>query len=399
MTFERRAAQVRDEMQSRGEPICMPTVEDVAESLQRNPRRPKAVASLRAMARTVGDLRCSLWAEALPLLECADEMVELYDSSGLDDPPCPVRLLLQGYIETHPPVETRAVEKPGMLMPSRLGQSESDPRRYSVRPVSTSAQIELPGFERKSRKRGGMLPIEIFLLDQMQVKAGGPAAPISQRLFITGLALAPMKIPPTGVIFEKAARAVFDMLYPVGQRRFGRWLPQIEKAAVELYERGWVPYQDSGTGHTLKIQPVVINLIPTESVMDPIRFLVSMPRESESGPMVSPRLLEYGQNHARAFNTMLQLAYHWHAPGVTIIPIKGTSRWTRTYTWDRYEPYDRNEIIDLTAPLSESPKRNAFIRAMETIRWLETEGEIDVLEVGTKEYKIRPHQPEHGQTS
>ena len=398
-TFEALADHIASNNRSQGRLVNVPSASDVWDSVRTNPNVREANQVIYAIRLAMGDtqppkgMMYGLMHGIEYLGDYTAELLAMYDVSNLDVP-CPVTLLIEGWMQANPPKTVAPIEKQGMLIPSTLAYHDKD-RRFSMRPAVHQQQLELPGFHERHRKHGGMLPIELFLLDNLQVRSGGPSAPLSQRLFIAALAMAPLNIPPLGALFQRSARTVFDILYPLGKRRFHRWLWQLEAAANELYVNGWVPYSDRITGRSQRLQPVITTAIPTESIIDPVAFLVRIPAETKSGPMMHPRLMEYGQNHGRAFNALLQLAYHWHAPGVTVTKSKASGRWTHAYHWDRYEPYSRNEIIELTAPTSTAATRNRYMDAMKTLRWLESQKELELLAVGQREFKIRPYQPEH----
>ena len=386
-SFAARAADAAYQYWQSGKLRTQPTIDDVWPALKRNPLYRDIQAATRALGRHTNDDQMSA---GYPEYFNADDLAAAYDSAVDISTECPVRIAVAGWMKANVPTGVLPMEKPDMLLPSTLAYSERDHHRFSALP----SQIELPAFA-ADRKHGGMMPLEIFLLDNLQVRSGGPAAPLAQRLFVTALALAPLNIPTLGVVFERSAKAVFDVLYPVGMRRYARWIPLLQQAATELYANGWVPYIDPVTRRTLKIQPVITTAIPTTSVMDPVGFLVRLPRSATSGPMVNPRLMQYGQTRRLAFNALLQLAYHWHAPGVTIVKAKSSNRWARAYDWSRYEPYSRTEIAQLVAPTSTNRvARQNFHKGIKTLTALADAHEIDMLQVSPTEWKFRPHLPE-----
>lgn len=400
MLFEDRVHRLQDEFKADGKLVSAPTVEQLVETLPFNPWAETMTADAFQLMRRVPPDQNG-WrkifedlghAPTSVLSSHTERLCEIVDALGIDEIPCPVTTIIQGYMTTFPPPHTAPVEKQGSLLPSMLAQNDND-SRYGMR-CSIDGSFVLPGLHARGieRRQGGILPIELFRINQSLVDKGGPAAPLAQRLFVVALALAPLDIPSSGIVFERAATAVFQMLYPVGQRRHKRWLMLLWDCLEQLDKYGWMPFISPDTGRKSMLRPVTINLSPMQSVMDPVAFLVRLP-SSQSGPIVSPRLLEYGQNRRQAFNAMLQLAYHWHAPGRTVIKSRG-GRWTRAYAWDRYEPYGRDDIIHLTAPITtRRNRRRAYADGMATLMWLVEQGEIDIIEVGRHEHKIRPKSP------
>ena len=74
----------------------------------------------------------------------------------------------------------------------------------------------------------------------------------------------------------------------------------------------------------------------------PLRIIVDLPSGSGNGPQVSDNLRHWGVKSAPAYRLLINLAYQWHNPGVTVIPMgKGKARhWVQVH--DPGQRYSRN---------------------------------------------------------
>ena len=135
-----------------------------------------------------------------------------------------------------------------------------------------------------------------------------------------------------------------------------------------------------------------------DSLDGDLRIAVDLPPKSEQGAPITDNLYAYGANNSRAFYALLQLAVDWWQPGKTRVPVnKRRGIWTQLTDSgkkahiERYEPYDRNQIVELTAPLTKhKTKRNAYLRGMETLNNLNDAGELVLLPDGNDIWRIMP---------
>ena len=289
------------------------------------------------------------------------------------------------------PRHVDAETKAGVL-PARIAHHTSDDRFSLPEVLSENKQMtfNLPGI-RGSRRAA--LPIELFRIGYIENRGRG--APIAQRLFVAGLMKAPLgnRSDINGVTFTLTARELLKLLYP-DRKPNKRWRAVIEQGADDLWNAGRIEYVSPSTGARQLLRPVLLADTPLD--MDGIaHFVIQLPEGDDRGTIAPMSLMSYGVNNPRAFNALLNLAYHWHQPGTTVVPVRdddGRRRWARAYDWERYEPYNRDEIIDLTQPLSQNTRRrDAFRRGLATLKELDAANELDIIEVGRDEYKIRPH--------
>ena len=93
-----------------------------------------------------------------------------------------------------------------------------------------------------------------------------------------------------------------------------------------------------------------------------MRIIVDLPPGSGNGPQVSNNLRLWGVKSAPAYRLLINLAYQWHNPGVTIIPVgKGKARrWVQVEDPERYPTITDSDLV-----VSHLPDHVQHVRAQE----------------------------------
>ena len=322
MTYEERAAQIRDDNRLLNILSgAAPDLDALVANLGTNPNRMAARRALRAMASQTGDPGLQNISLDSGIVAHVDNIIALHDDlSGDSKPPCPVELLIRGYMHENLPQDYYPQPKDTPILPSPLGYNNWNEKRYTIP----------PDLMKLCRNRGGNIHNGLFMLGDNPDSPTASRAPLSQRLLIAALTLAPIDIPPEGKKIAVQAKTLLKIVYPNGQRRYAKWLPALKLAANQMYQHSWIPYTNS-KGRAARYQPVVVHRLPDESERDDVVFSVEMPTMSGSGPALHPKLFHYGQTSRRCFNALFQLMYHWHDPGHTLSINKETGRWGPVY--------------------------------------------------------------------
>ena len=85
---------------------------------------------------------------------------------------------------------------------------------------------------------------------------------------------------------------------------------------------------------------------------------------------------------APAYRLLINLAYQWHNPGVTKIPIgKGKNQhWVQVDDPDRYTVISDNDLVALTFPTTRRHRGRRVIEALTVAKQLEKAGELRFVE-------------------
>ena len=114
-----------------------------------------------------------------------------------------------------------------------------------------------------------------------------------------------------------------------------------------------------------------------------VRIIVDLPPGSGRGPQVSDNLRLWGVKSAPAYRLLINLAYQWHNPGVTKIPIgRGKARhWVQVDDPERYPIITDTDLVGLTFPtMSSKAERRKPGEAWGYVRQLEKAGELRVVQ-------------------
>ena len=97
---------------------------------------------------------------------------------------------------------------------------------------------------------------------------------------------------------------------------------------------------------------------------------------------MSDNLRLWGVKSAPAYRLLINLAYQWHNPGVTKVPVgRGKARhWVQVNDPDRYPMITDADLVALTFPtMSSKAERRKPGEAWEYVRQLEKAGELRVV--------------------
>ena len=280
------------------------------------------------------------------------------------------------------------------FFPSRLAGHERKRQAFGL-PARLEhregEQVVLPGFG--SKRRMPALPEEFLRLGQL-TRGGGRGAKLPLRATLAGVEFAPPL--SRNNFYTMPVREFLNRIYPNGYPRGGRWRSELARVA-EAQAAARVPYIDSDTGESGSTIPVLIWRIPN-TIDGRLRIAVDLPPKSDKGAPITDNLYAYGAKDSRAFYAMLQLSVDWWQPGRTRVPIrKKLGLWAQlTDTQkdahiERYEPYNREQIIELTAPLTtQRNERLGYQRGILTLKTLNDAGEIVLLPDGKDVWRILP---------
>ena len=315
------------------------------------------------------------------------ETLRRYDDKLLH----PIAPFIQAWFERKPKTTPR--QYGAGFIPSRIAANERKTRAFGLpaRMERTEAEhIVLPGFS--SDRRMPALPEELLALGK--VRRGGRGAQLPIRATLAGIEFAPPH--SRNAFYTMPVRDFLNRVYPNGYPRGGRWQADLARVA-EVQATARIPYLDPETREAGSTIPVLLWRIP-QSLDGELRIAVDLPPKSDKGAPITDNLYTYGASDSRAFYALLQLAIDWWQPGKTRVPVsKRRGIWTQLTDIqkkahiERYEPYGRDQIIELTAPLTTyKTKRNAYLRGIETLQKLHSAGEIVLLADGNRMWRILP---------
>ena len=279
------------------------------------------------------------------------------------------------------------------FMPTRLAAHDRNRRAFGLAArieQQGNERVVLPGFG--SARRMPALPEELLRLGQ--VTKGGRGVKLPLRATLAGIEFAPPY--SRNGFYSMPVREFLNRIWPGGYPRGGRWYSALVRAA-EAQAAGRVPYIDPDTGDSGSTIPVLLWRIPN-TVEGELRVAVDLPPKSDQGAPITDNLYTYGATQTRAFYALLQLTVDWWQPGRTRVPVnKRRSIWVqltdaeRKAHTERYEPYNREQIVELTAPLTvRRNMREAYSRGIETLKRLDAAKEIVLLPDGNGTWRIMP---------
>ena len=164
------------------------------------------------------------------------------------------------------------------------------------------------------------------------------------------------------IALEVTLRELLKRLYP-GPRnpKPNEYWPKLNRA-VEILDSTRIPWEDPTTGKGGTRRAVNVSDIPRGpgKLNDIVRLIVDLPPGSGVGPIVSPNLSKWGLKSAPAYRGLLNLAYHWFAPGKTRRPIRGGKHWLQMRSPSRYEKVTDDLLIELFYPTSAQKERRVL---------------------------------------
>ncbi len=161
--------------------------------------------------------------------------------------------------------------------------------------------------------------------------------------------------------------------------------------AIEDLDSVRVPWEDPVTGRGGLMRVVSVSSIPrgAGALNDPVILTVRLPPGAAAGPVVSPRLAEWGARSALAYRALIGLAYRWHRSGITRRPVRRGSAWVQSVDPKDYPVTSDDDVTELCFPESAARNRRLLrMRGWEVLKMLAKAGELRLVEDSGK--KILP---------
>ena len=321
------------------------------------------------------------------ILRGFESVHRLYIERGL-----PTTHPLQPFVKAwqRKPVDISPNTRKNRIMPSRLamvGQSDSRaaprgrrPGLFSAAAHAESDQVALPGFGVERATTMPALPLALYDLGMEGKPSRGPA-PLALRLWVESILSTGLdeRLIDQPLAMQVSLRDLRARLWPKSAKSIStnKLKDALFKAAEALdsWEAAW-PWYDAETGRGGTRRIVIVSDIGN-TLDDTLRIVVDLPPGAAEGPQVTPTLGEWGARSADAYRTLLNLAYHWHRPGQTHMPVAGGKHWIRRKTIDAYPELSNTDMIALVFPTgSKTSRRDQFYRARQTLNYLEKAGEL-----------------------
>ena len=289
-------------------------------------------------------------------------------------------------------VSRRTTER---ILPARLAMAgDGDSRAgklfsHAAHSAASQDGLVLPGFPHELQAPALPLALYDLGLGASTSSQNGPA-PLALRLWVEAI-LSVMQKDRHGdhpVILEIPLRQLLARLYPRGRPRAARYWPRLMEAVESLDSMAArVPWYDPDTKRGGLRRVVSVGDIPRgpEALDDIVRIVVDLPPGSEKGPQVPDSLPGWGAQSAKAYRALLNLAYWWHNPGVTIRPIAkrtdGKGRlWVPSDHPEHYSNMSDAELVEIVFPTSKVASfRVLKARAREVLTQLEAAGELRII--------------------
>ena len=281
------------------------------------------------------------------------------------------------------------------VIPARLAMANTTGPRNSRLLFSPAAhasygpdgkQLVMPGFA-KSDTPSPALPLALYELGAGPTISPGKGAPLALRMFVESVLSVPMDERERGlpVAMSVSLRDFLKWLYPTRTPSPAEYWPRL-MAAVDALD-SWdarIPLYDPQTKRNELRRVVSVSGIPrgAGALDESVRIIVDLPPGSGNGPQVSDNLRRWGVKSAPAYRLLINLAYQWHNPGVTKIPVgKGENRhWVQVDDPDRYAVISETELVALTFPTTRRHRGRRSIEALSVAQQLEQAGELRFVE-------------------
>lgn len=306
-----------------------------------------------------------------------------------DDVRWPLAPLVNAWQQRPRPVEPnrRLTDR---IIPARLAMANtSNNPRLLFSPAAHAEygpdgkQLVMPGFANADTPSPA-LPLALYDLGAGPTISPGRGAPLALRMFVESVLSVPMQERERGqpVAMSVSLREFLKWLYPSRTPSPAEYWPRL-MAAVEALD-SWdarVPLYDPQTKRNELRRVVSVGGIPRGpgALDESVRIIVDLPPGSGNGPQVSNNLRLWGVKSAPAYRLLINLAYQWHNPGVTIIPVgKGKARhWVQMDDPERYPMITDTDLVFLTFPtMSSRSERRKPGEAWGYVRQLEKAGEL-----------------------
>ena len=334
------------------------------------------VIATKDMAISIGDL----W----------DQYRDAVDSGR--DVRWPLAPLVNAWQQRPRPVEPnrRTTDR---IIPGRLAMADtSNNPRLLFSPAARAeygpdgSQLVLPGFANADTPSPA-LPLALYDLGAGPTISRGKAAPLALRMFVEAVLSVPMHERERGqpVAMSVALREFLQWLYPTRVPTPAEYWPKLMRAIDALDSRSArVPLYDPHTKRSELRRIVSVGGIPRGpgALDESVRIIVDLPPGSGNGPQVSDRLRLWGLRSGPAYRLLINLAYQWHRPGVTKIPLrKGKPRhWVQVNDPDRYPYISDQDLVMLAFPSSAVQNRRVLLqRTKAVVAQLQEAGELRVV--------------------
>ena len=304
----------------------------------------------------------------------------------------PLAPLVNAWQQRPRPVEPnrRTTER---VIPGRLAMADTSANhRLLFSPAAHARygpdgkQLVMPGFANVDTPSPA-LPLALYDLGAGPTISPGRGAPLALRMFVESVLSVPMQEREKGqpVAMSVSLREFLKWLYPARTPSPAEYWPRL-MAAIEALD-SWdarVPLYDPQTKRSELRRVVSVGGIPRGpgALDESVRIIVDLPPGSGKGPQVSDNLRSWGVKSAPAYRLLINLAYQWHNPGVTKIPIgRGKARhWVQVTDPDRYPTITDSDLVSLTFPtMSSKSERRKPGEAWGYVRQLETASELRVV--------------------
>ena len=304
-------------------------------------------------------------------------------------PPNPLAPLVRAWIQ-RPYAVKPSRRTTRQIIPARLAQAEPqhDKRAgelFSLAAHRRSGQMVLPGFG--VERRLPALPLALYELGGGTANHSRAAA-LPLRMFIQSVISVPQQDRGTGrpvALEEVTLREFLTWFWPNRRPTPEEYWPALVDAADQLF-RLRIPLVDPETGRGHLRQMVNISGIPRgpDALDDTVRIVVDLPAGSSRGPQLPDNLRYWGNWSAPAYRALINLAYLWYEPGVTIHPV-GRKRagkgqfWVQSQDPDRYPELSDQDLVDVCYPVTETKNRRVLLqRSRQTIEKLGKAGELRI---------------------
>ena len=285
----------------------------------------------------------------------------------------------------------------GRIIPGRLGMAQPtdgrvgrllfSPAAHTV-PGSDGEQYIMPGFGRNdTHEPSPALPLALYDLGAGPATSRGKGAPLALRIFVESVLSVPMQVREKGepVGLSVSLRDFLTWLYPNRVPSPAEYWPRL-MTAIEALDSldARIPLYDPSTGRNELRRVVSIGGIPRGpgALDESVRIIVDLPSGTGNGPQVSDSLRAWGVKSAPAYRLLINLAFHWYNPGVTVTPVKKgkTNHWVQVNDPDRYSEISDKALTSLAFPSAVVANRRVLTqRAKDVVKQLETNGELRVI--------------------
>lgn len=279
------------------------------------------------------------------------------------------------------------------VIPARLAMADtSNNPRLLFSPAARAEygpdgkQLVMPGFANVDTPSPA-LPLALYDLGAGPAISPGRGAPLALRMFVESVLSVPMQERERGqpVAMSVSLREFLKWLYPTRTPSPAEYWPRL-MAAVEALD-SWdarVPLYDPQTKRSELRRVVSVGGIPRGpgALDESVRIIVDLPPGSGNGPQVSDNLRQWGVKSAPAYRLLINLAYQWHKPGVTKIPVgKGKARhWVQVNDPDRYPYIGDDDLVALAFPSSAAQNRRVLLqRTRSVVTQLRESGELRII--------------------